>query len=81
MRGFTPADIRVVANNEFLAANPAAEALFEAVEIPASDIAAQNLEMNDGADTQQDIEQQASDWIEANRDQVNTWLDAARAAV
>jgi glycine betaine/proline transport system substrate-binding protein len=77
--GFAPADIRVVANNAFLAANPAANALFEAVTIPVEDIAAQNLEYDDGANTQQDIVEQASQWIEDNRDQVDAWLDAARA--
>lgn len=78
--GFVPADIRVVANNEFLEANPAARALFEAVEIPAEDIFAQNLEMNEGADTQADIQQAAADWIEENREAVDGWLATARAA-
>jgi glycine betaine/proline transport system substrate-binding protein len=78
--GFAPADIRVVANNEFLTENPAAEALFESVQIPVEDIAAQNLEYNDGADTPQDITDQASSWVEANREQVDEWLEAARAA-
>ncbi len=72
--GFAPADIRVVANNEFLDANPAARALFESVEIPVSDIAAQNLEYDSGANTQPDIEEQAARWIEENRDQVDEWL-------
>lgn len=77
--GFAPADIRVVGNNEFLEANPAAASLFESVTIPVEDIAAQNLEYNEGADTPQDIEEQASAWIEANRDQVDAWLEDARA--
>lgn len=78
--GFVPADIRVVANGDFLSENAAAEALFEAVEIPADDIYAQNLEMNDGADTQDDIESQAQQWIEDNRDMVDEWLEQARSA-
>lgn len=78
--GFVGADIRVVANNEFLEANPAAKALFEAVEIPTSDIAAQNLLMNEGADTQQDINEQAKQWIADNRELVDSWLESARAA-
>jgi glycine betaine/proline transport system substrate-binding protein len=78
--GFTPADIRVVGNNDFLADNPAAQALFEAVVIPPDDIYAQNLEMNEGADTQEDIDAAASQWIEDNREQVDSWLEEARAA-
>ena len=78
--GFVPADIRVVANNEFMDANPAARALFEVVTIPAEDIFAQNLEMNEGADTQEDIEDQAAEWIDENRGQVEEWLDEARSA-
>jgi len=78
--GFVPADIRVVANNEFMDANPAARALFEAVTIPPEDIFAQNLEMNEGADTQEDIEDQAAAWIDENREQVEEWLEEARSA-
>jgi glycine betaine/proline transport system substrate-binding protein len=33
--------------------------------------------MNDGDD---DIEAQAAEWIENNRDQVDEWLEAARNA-
>lgn len=79
--GWTPNDIRVVANNEFLEANPAAEALFEVVEIPLSDIAAQNAEMNEATDyAESDIAEDAAEWIEANRDQVDEWLETARSA-
>jgi glycine betaine/proline transport system substrate-binding protein len=80
--GWVVNDIRVVANDDFLADNPQAEALFEAVEIPLDDIAAQNARMRDaaGSYTQQDIDQDAADWIEANRDTVDGWLDEASAA-
>ncbi len=79
--GWTPNDIQVVANNEFLDANPAAQALFEAVEIPLGDIAAQNAEMNEAASyAEADIAEDASEWIEANRDLVDQWLETARSA-
>lgn len=79
--GWTPNDIQVVANNEFLDANPAAQALFEAVEIPLGDIAAQNAEMNAAADyAEADIAADATEWIEANRDLVDGWLETARSA-
>ncbi|WP_127144328.1 glycine betaine/L-proline ABC transporter substrate-binding protein ProX [Pelagibacterium montanilacus] len=75
--GFPANDIVAVANSEFLDANPAARALLEEVSIPLSDIFAQNAAMNDGDD---DIEAQASQWIEDNRDTVDGWLEAARSA-
>ncbi len=79
--GWVPNDIRVVANNEFLDSNPAAAKLFELVEIPLGDIAAQNAEMRE-ADSyaESDIAEDASEWIEANRDAVDGWLEEARGA-
>lgn len=79
--GWTPADIQVVANNDFLSENPAAEALFDAVEIPLSDIAAQNAEMNSRDSNPEDvIAEDATTWIEDNRDLVDQWLETARSA-
>ena len=79
--GFPPNDIQVVANNTFLEENPAARALFEEVKIPLEDIAAQNILLSiEGENTEDDIERHASEWIEANRDMVDGWLEAARAA-
>ena len=79
--GWVVNDIRVVANDGFLADNPQAEALFEAVQIPLDDIAEQNARMREAGDsyTQDDIDQDAADWIEANRDVVDGWLEQARA--
>ncbi|MDZ7674146.1 MAG: glycine betaine/L-proline ABC transporter substrate-binding protein ProX [Acidimicrobiales bacterium] len=78
--GFVAADIQVVANNDFLAENPAAETLFELVEINPQAIYDQNLAMNDGEDSAEDIEAAAESWIEENRDTVDGWLEEARAA-
>jgi glycine betaine/proline transport system substrate-binding protein len=78
--GFVPNDIRIVGNNDFLAENPAAAKLFELIEIPAVDIFAQNLRMSEGENTQGDIEEHAQEWIESNRDLVDSWLEEARAA-
>jgi glycine betaine/proline transport system substrate-binding protein len=75
--GFPANSIDAVANTAFLEANPAARALLDAVEIPIADVYAQNAEMNAGND---DIEAQASAWIAENRDLVDGWLQAARAA-
>jgi glycine betaine/proline transport system substrate-binding protein len=78
--GWPANDIRPVANSEFLEQNPAAAELLRQASIPIADIFEQNAMMNEGADSPEDIEQQASDWIEENRDQVDQWLAAAREA-
>lgn len=78
--GFGPSDIRVVANVEFLAGNPAATKLFALMKIPLEDIAGQNLRMRTGENSAEDIRRHAAEWIEANREQVDQWLAAAREA-
>jgi glycine betaine/proline transport system substrate-binding protein len=79
--GFPPNDIRVVANVEFLEQNPAAERLFELVEIPLDDIAAQNqLMVDEGEDSDEDIARHAEEWLDENSDQVSSWLEEARTA-
>jgi len=78
--GWIANDIRVVANNEFLAENPAAETLFKIMSVPLEDIAAQNAKMYEGEDDQADIERHAREWIAEHQDQWNAWLDAARQA-
>jgi len=78
--GWPANDIRPVANSEFLEENPAAAELLRQASIPIGDIFAQNAKMNEGADSDEDLENQASAWIEENRDQVDEWLAAAREA-
>ncbi len=79
--GFPPNDIRVTANSEFLANNPAAARLLEVVSIPLQDIAAQNVLMTiEGENTEADIERHAAEWLEANRDLADSWLAEARTA-
>src|SRR5699024_13695 len=78
--GWPANDIRPVANDAFLDENPAAAKLLELVRIPVQDIYAQNAQMREGADSPQDLEEQASTWIEENREQVDQWLKAAGEA-
>ena len=78
--GFEPSDIRVVANSQFLAENPSAANLFELVKIPLADIANQNIRMSAGENSEEDIRLHAEAWIDANREQVDLWLEAARLA-
>jgi glycine betaine/proline transport system substrate-binding protein len=78
--GWPGNDIRPVANNEFLEENPAARKLLEVMEIPLDDIFAQNALMYQGEDSEEDIERHAEEWIAENREQVDQWLEEARAA-
>ncbi len=79
--GWPVNDIRPVANDAFLEANPAAKVLLEKASIPLDFIFAQNAAMRNGEDSAEDLKRQASEWIEANRKTVDGWLDAARSAV
>ncbi|TFH86036.1 proline/glycine betaine ABC transporter substrate-binding protein ProX [Billgrantia azerbaijanica] len=78
--GWPANDIRPVVNSEFAANNPAAAKLFEVVRISVDDIFAQNAKMFDGEDSESDIQRHAEEWIEANREQVDGWLEQARQA-
>ena len=78
--GFVVSDIRIVANKKFLAKNPAAKKFFEVFTLPIGDISAQNTKMENGEKSAKDIEHHAQDWIKANQNKWNGWLDAARAA-
>jgi len=78
--GWEANDIRPLANNDFLAENPAVETLLKAARIPVADIFAQNARMHAGEDNEEDIVRHASEWIEANAERVSGWLDEARAA-
>ena len=74
------ADILVTANNDFLAANPAAAKLLELVKISVVDVALQNVLYDGGESTTDDVNRHAADWIAANSDKVDGWLAEARAA-
>jgi glycine betaine/proline transport system substrate-binding protein len=68
------------ANSQFLEENPAVRKLLEVASIPLDDIFAQNARMFEGEDSEEDLERHAEEWIANNRDQVDQWLEEARAA-
>ena len=74
--GWPVNDIRVTANNDFLAANPAAEALFETVRLSAFDVSLASVAI-DGGESPSDL---AAQWITDNRGLVDEWITAARSA-
>lgn len=79
--GFTANDVMVTANNDFLADNPAAEALFEAITIPLVDVTAMSVRVSEGENAPDDVQAMADEWIAEHRDEVDAWLQAAREAV
>jgi glycine betaine/proline transport system substrate-binding protein len=78
--GWIAADILVTANSEFADANPAADALFEQVQLSVIDVSLANVAQAGGADTNEAIQGLATDWIADNRDVVDGWLEAAASA-
>ena len=74
--GWIAADILITANNEFLAANPAAAALFEAVKLSVIDVSLANVEQGEGA-SPTDL---ATQWLADNRALADEWIAAALAA-
>ncbi len=78
--GWLAADIEITANKEWLAENPAAEALFNEFAPPLIDVAIAGVELTNSDQAQADVERISADWVAANRDLVDAWLDVARAA-
>lgn len=78
--GFPSDNVRVVANKQFLAANPVAKRWFELVEIPAADVNVESLLINQGEDSEEDIRRHAEEWVEKNQELFERWLEEARKA-
>ena len=78
--GFAVDSLRIIARNDFLAANPVAAKLFEVASININDISAENKLIANGESSSEAIDKHVSDWIAANRAEYDGWLEAARAA-
>jgi glycine betaine/proline transport system substrate-binding protein len=78
--GFVVSDIRIVANKNFIARNPAAKKFFEVFTLPLSDINEQATKMYTGEKSQKDIERHVDQWIAKNKAKWNDWLAQARKA-
>lgn len=77
---FTPSDIVVTANNDWLDANPAAKVLLEGFVMDPVAVAVVAVAIDAGSDSQEDIGAAADDWIAANRDVLDPLIEAALAA-
>ena len=78
--GFAVDNLRIVARNDFLEANPAAKKLFEVAKIDINDISAENKLIADGEDKSEDIDKHVADWIAAHQAEYDGWLAEARKA-
>jgi glycine betaine/proline transport system substrate-binding protein len=78
--GFAVDQIRILANQEFIDNNAAAAKLFEVVQVPTTDISAQNRKMRNGEDSPEDIVAHAEAWVEEHQDQFDQWVAEARNA-
>ena len=78
--GFEVNSLRIVANNDFLNANPAARAVFELAELDINDVSAQNNKMRSGEDSVDDIARHVDEWIAANQATFDSWVEAGRKA-
>lgn len=78
--GYVAADIQVAANNAFLDDNPAAAELFRHVRLPLDWISEIDAKIGEEDLTDREVRPHAREWIDANRDTVDEWLEAARDA-
>ncbi len=78
--GFLINQVRIIANQKFLEANPAARSWLEQVQIPLEDISAEGQLMQQGENRPDDIRRHAREWIENDQQQVDGWLETARKA-
>ena len=72
--GFGADDIRPAANVDFLKANPKEAKMLKKASIPLSDVAAQNMKMNQGEKSEKAIKKHANAWIKANQSTFDSWL-------
>lgn len=78
--GFPLNNQYIVANQEWVAKNPAAGKLFEVMQVPLADISAQNRLVHQGEKSAADVERHADAWIRAHQKTFDGWLAQARAA-
>ena len=78
--GFQANNQRIVANLEFVKANPAAEKLFSIMKLSSNDISAQNLRMRDGEKSAKAVEGHVDSWIKAHQETFDGWIAEAMAA-
>lgn len=69
---------KFVVNREFVAKNPIAQRWFEVVTIPVADMNEVSFAIQEGANTPDDINRLAQEWVSENQAQFDTWLAEAK---
>lgn len=78
--GFVLERVRILANKEFVEANPAAKRSFALTKITLADVNAQQKLVHNGEDIPEDIRRHAQEWVQKNQQQFDSWVsDAAKA--
>ncbi|NEO25331.1 MAG: glycine betaine/L-proline ABC transporter substrate-binding protein ProX [Kamptonema sp. SIO4C4] len=77
--GFAANQIGVLANKDFLDEHPDVKRWFELVNVPLEQVSQQNLRMKQGENTPEQIRQHATEWIQQNQQQFNSWVDEAQS--
>ena len=72
--GFSKVKQRLIANKQFLDANPIAKRWFELVQIPAEDINAESLRIKQGENKPEDIKRHAQEWVANNQETFDRWI-------
>ena len=78
--GFQVNNQMIIANLEFVKANPAAGKLFSIMKLPNNDISSQNLRMRDGEKSEKAIEGHVDSWIKANQKTFDGWIAESMSA-
>lgn len=78
--GFNVNAMKIVANGDIATQNPAAAKLFEIAKLDINDISAENMLINKGEKSEQDIIRHAKSWIKAHEKTFQSWIDEAKKA-
>lgn len=78
--GFAVNTIGVLANNKFLADNPAAKKFFELAKIPIADVNAAILRQQNGEKDVKQIRGHAEEWVANNKSMIDGWIEEAAKA-
>ena len=80
LSGWSASDIHGFANSDCIAGNPAAKIVFEVMRLEPRTVAQQNNRMNQGEDSQADIERHVDEWIAENQAIWDGWIEDAMNA-
>jgi glycine betaine/proline transport system substrate-binding protein len=80
LMGFVANDISPVANDRFLAENPAAHRLFDLIEIDMEEISVMAQRTDEGENSDEALRAMAMEWVAEHQGEVEAWLEEARRA-